>query len=182
MTIALIRSANAPANMKSRLFSKSFFVPPIFDAKKAGIKNIQIVANGFIIAPTGPPWAGPTNPMSGELIAKHNSVGLMPNNIQQIIHGSATRSIRNIQGVTKIGGKLCINIVRGAKIAAPASFTVGLLRFMFVIPYFVLYFSNLFKSNYPPMGSFGFFQQNVLNFLSKYFVTYRSIQKFLNFN
>ncbi len=130
MTTALMASANAPANMKSRLFSKIFFVPPIFHAKKAGIKNIHTVAKGFIIAPTGPPEAGPTNPMSGELITMHNNVGLIPNSIQQIIHGSATRSIRSIHGVTKIGGKLCMIIASGASIVAPASFTVGLLRFI----------------------------------------------------
>jgi hypothetical protein len=60
----------------------------------------------------------------------HNNVGLIPNNIQQIIQGSATRSIRNIQGVKAIGGRLCIIIASGASIAAPAIFTVGLLRFM----------------------------------------------------
>ena len=146
--MARIISAITPAKTKKRLFSKSCFVPPNFHAKKAGIKNIQTLASGFMIAPIAPPAKGPTNPTRGALISKLRRAGLSPKIIQQINHGTATKSILSIHGVMKIGGKLCKITVKGASRAAPAIFIVGLLRFIFDLPVDGFYLLNLFKSNY----------------------------------
>ena len=130
--MARIASAITPAKTKKRLFFKSCFVPPNFHAKKAGITNIQKLARGFMIAPTAPPAKGPINPTRGALISKLRRAGLSPKIIQQISHGTATKSILSIHGVMKIGGKLCKIIVKGASRAAPAIFMVGLFRFMLI--------------------------------------------------
>ena len=114
--------------------------------------RILLVAKGFMIAPIAPPAKGPTNPMSGELISKHRRAGFSPNIIQQIIHGIATRSICMPHGVRKIGGRVCMIMVSGANIVAPAIFIVGLLTFICDHPMVCFSFVNLFKSNYPLMS------------------------------
>lgn len=142
-------SAKAPASTKSRLFSRNCFVPSVFHAKMAGIRNIQMLATDFIVAPTQPPAKGPKTPTRGALISMLRMAGLRPKIIQQSIQGTATRSIRMPQGVTKIGGRICRITASGASRVAPAIFIVGLLRFMVDLPVDGFYFLNLFKSNYP---------------------------------
>jgi len=101
------------------------------------------------VAPTQPPAKGPKNPTRGALINKLRRAGLKPKIIQQSIHGMATRSIRMPHGVTKSGGRICRITASGANRVAPASFIVGLLRFMVNLPVAGFYLLNLFKSNYP---------------------------------
>ena len=151
-------SAKAPANTKRRLFSRSCFVPSAFHAMRAGIRNIQMLATDFMVAPIHPPANGPKNPTRGALINKLRSAGLRPKIIQQSIHGMATKSILMPHGVTKSGGRICRITASGANRVAPAIFIVGLLRFMVNLPVDGFYPVNLFKSNYPEK-SMGFFNK-----------------------
>jgi hypothetical protein len=113
-----------------------------------GIKNIQMLATDFIVAPTQPPAKGPINPTRGALISRLRRAGFSPKIIQQSIHEMATRSIRIVHGDIKRGGRICSITASGASMVAPASFIVGLLMFMFNIPVVGFYPLNLFKSNY----------------------------------
>jgi len=108
-----------------------------------------MVATDFMVAPTQPPAKGPKNPTRGALISRLRRAGLNPKIIQQSIHGMATKSIRIVHGDMKSGGRICRITASDASRVAPASFTVGLSRFMINIPANAFYILNLFKSNYP---------------------------------
>ena len=75
--------------------------------------------------------------------------GFSPKIIQQIIQGIATRSIRMPQGVANRGTRICRITASGASKVAPASFTVGLSRFMINLPMACFHILNLYNSNYP---------------------------------